>query len=418
MNILWITNTIFPEPSKRLGLPEPVVGGWMFGLSRQLANTGNRLSIATVYSGKDVKVLEIDSVKYYLLPVKEGKIIDHRLEELWSVVCKETNPGIIHIHGTEYSHGLSCIHSRPNENYVISIQGMVGVIYKYYMGGLSNNDIIRNITIRDIIRKNTLFQGRKHCYLRGINEKEYFLRTKHVIGRTQWDYVHSKIINPKIKYHFCNESLRDSFYTAKKWSLNKDNYTIFLSQSEYPLKGLHQVLRAVALIRKEFPGLKVRIAGHNILRENVWKDKLKINGYGNYIAKLIKKNNLSKQIQFTGPLTETRMIEEYRNSRLFICPSSIENSPNSLGEAQILGVPVIAAYVGGIPDMVENNRTGLLYQYEEVEMLAENIHRIFSDDSLALCLSEQEIRSAEERHNRKVNLDKLLQIYEQVIREN
>jgi glycosyltransferase involved in cell wall biosynthesis len=38
-----------------------------------------------------------------------------------------------------------------------------------------------------------------------------------------------------------------------------------------------------------------------------------------------------------------KMITEYRNAHIFICPSSIENSPNSLGEAQLIGVPVIAA---------------------------------------------------------------------------
>ena len=89
-------------------------------------------------------------------------------------------------------------------------------------------------------------------------------------------------------------------------------------------------------------------------------------------------------MQFTGSLREDQMIAEYLNAHLFICPSSIENSPNSLGEAQLLGVPVIASYVGGVPDMVTHGETGLLYRFEEVEMLAEGIRNLFMNMALAL----------------------------------
>lgn len=64
------------------------------------------------------------------------------------------------------------------------------------------------------------------------------------------------------------------------------------------------------------------------------------------------------------------MKQEYLNANVFICPSSLENSPNSLGEAQILGTPCLASYVGGIPDMMFGNE-GYLYRFEEIEMLAE-----------------------------------------------
>ena len=144
-------------------------------------------------------------------------------------------------------------------------------------------------------------------------------------------------------------------------------------------------------------------------------DKIKLSGYGSYIRNLIKKLNLIEHVDFIGTLTEEQMVEEYKNAHLFICPSSIENSPNSLGEAQLLGVPVIASYVGGIPDMVTHGETGLLYRFEEVEMLAEHIRSIFSNDNLAQKLSLNGFRVAEERHNRAINLSKTLKIYQEII---
>jgi len=226
-----------------------------------------------------------------------------------------------------------------------------------------------------VVRFNTLFQAKNVFIKCGLYEQEYIRRTQHVIGRTSWDYTHTKTINPSVNYHFCNETLRGSFYICPKWSIaNKTDHTIFLSQASYPIKGLHQVLKAVALLKNDFPEIKVRVAGQNITQTTTLMNKIKLSGYGAYIKKLINQLNLHDQVQFTGSLTEDQMIAEYLNAHLFICPSSIENSPNSLGEAQLLGVPVIASYVGGVPDMVTHGETGLLYRFEEVEMLAEGIH--------------------------------------------
>lgn len=77
----------------------------------------------------------------------------------------------------------------------------------------------------------------------------------------------------------------------------------------------------------------------------------------------------------------------------------------------MLGVPVIASYVGGVSDMVEHGETGLLYRFEEVEMLAMAIDSILSDPALALKLSKQGQESASKRHDRKTNLTQLLSIY-------
>src|SRR5690606_3430119 len=126
---------------------------------------------------------------------------------------------------------------------------------------------------------------------------------------------------------------------------------------------------------------------------------------------LSKKEKVFNQIQFLGMLSEEQMIVEYQKAHVFICPSSIENSPNSIGEAQIIGTPVISSYVGGVPDMVEHGLTGLLYRFEEVEMLAMHIKSIFENDEKALQLSKYGIAAAEKRHNMETILHDTLEAY-------
>lgn len=420
MKILWIVNTLFPAPSLELGVPIPVVGGWMYGLAEQLSlETGIEIAIATTSSVFEFTHLKVNGIKYYILPCKDNNKYDSKLEDFWAKLCLDFKPDIVHIHGTEFSHGLTCMRINPNLKYVVSIQGLVSVIERYYSLGMSFMDIFQNITFRDILRLDTIWQQKLKIKKRGINEKEYLKKTKHIIGRTSWDEAHVTIINPDVNYHFCNESLRNGFYEANKWSFEKcKKQTIFLSQASYPIKGLHQVIKAVSLLKFEYPEIKVKIGGAKITTSKLLKDRLMLSGYGKYIKRLIRDKGLENNIEFLGCLSEQKMIREYKNANVFICPSSIENSPNSIGEAQILGVPTIAAYVGGVPDMIENRITGLIYRFEEIEVLAENIRCVFNDSFLALQLSKNGIKTASLRHDRKINLESTLLIYNSINESN
>jgi len=418
MNVLWVTNTLFPDLSKELGYKIPTVGGWMYGLANDLLK--KRVSLTVVASSPKLEECHksINEIEYYILKGKKPlTTYDVVLENLWKKVIQKTNPDIVHIHGVEYAHGLALMRACPNLNYIISIQGLTSVIARYYTGGIPEKEIRRSITLRDIIRQDTLLNAKKKFKIRGRRvEYEYLRRAKHVIGRTQWDQDHVRTINPNISYHFCNESLRDEFYTTVKWNIqSKKEHTIFLSQAAYPIKGLHKVLEAVYLIKEQFPNIQLRIAGADITKIDSLSDKLRLGGYGRYIRRLMHKYGLEENISFRGFLNAKDMVKEYLNCHLFVCPSSIENSPNSLGEAQILGVPCIASYVGGIPDMIVHGKTGLLYRFEEVEMLAQNINKLFTNDALTVKLSSNGIKIAAQRHNRNKNALKTMAIYKELI---
>ena len=138
-----------------------------------------------------------------------------------------------------------------------------------------------------------------------------------------------------------------------------------------------------------------------------------IGDYGDYIQSLIKKHNLSKHIIFTGPLNAEQICAQYLSANVFICPSSIENSPNSLGEAQLLGVPCIASDVGGVTDMIPNKECGIIYRFEEVELLAKHICEIFKT-SVIFDNSEMQ-RISHDRHDKVINAKTLINIYKSII---
>ena len=176
-----------------------------------------------------------------------------------------------------------------------------------------------------------------------------------------------------------NETMRAPFYSGS-WKAQKcEPYSIFLSQGDYPLKGFHYVLQAMPEILKSYPQACVYVAGNSVIEYQSLKDKIKISSYGKYLLELIRNLKLEGHVKILGRLTAEEMKQQFMKSSVFVCPSSLENSPNSMGEAMLLGVPVVAADTGGIPSMLEHEKEGLLYAPGNVNQLAVCIMRVWNE---------------------------------------
>ena len=417
MKILWITNILFPEATSQLVGNSDLKssGGWMLGAAENLVNRGNiKLYVATVSPlVNELTCIEGKRIVYYILPYGKGNLKPNpKYQDYWIKIRSEINPDVVHIHGTEFSHGYEYMRACSVENVVISIQGMKSAYYYYYYG-ISKSEIFRNLTFRDII-KGTILKGQRNFKRSSKYEIAMLEMAKHIIGRTSWDRARTWAINPAAHYHFCNETLRPEFYDGSSWDYNRCNkHTIFLSQAGYPIKGLHQLLKAMPLILRHYPNTTIRIAGNDITKCTSLKDFLHFTGYGRYINRLIKKGELEDHVVFIGRLNADEMKREYLSANVFVCPSSIENSPNSLGEAQILGVPCVSSYVGGTMDMMDNN-TDNLYRFEEIEMLAYKICQIFGNKERQVDMRSVAMR----RHDQLSNATVLYDIYQSIINES
>lgn len=415
MRILWISNIIFPEACSKLNIPVPVVGGWMQSGAQAFIqqNPNVKLAVASLYNGDTLLVITDFTIRYYLIPNnKENQKYNVNLEKYFSEIEKEFNPDIIHIHGSEYPHALACARACTNRKMIVSIQGLISIYSLYYLGGIQRERIKAFKTFRDIIRHDDLFIQQKKMAQRGVYEKELLRIVPHIIGRTSWDRANTWAINPNAQYHFCNETLRPTFYETEWIYENCDKHTIFISQGYYPLKGLQQVLSALPIILTHYPNTKVLVAGNNFTNQKFYRT----NGFANYIKHLIKKYGIQKHIQFLGLLDETQMANQYVKAHVFICPSAIENSPNSVGEAQLVGTPCIGSYVGGTMDMIDDGRTGFLYRFEEINMLALKVCELFGNERLCKDISVQEREVAMIRHNRVQNATQLYKIYQSILK--
>ena len=421
MRVLWLCNIMLPTIAEALGKEASNKEGWLTGLSDKLLkhSTETDITLGVCFPvGKDSAPISgtVGDLQYFGFPEDTAKPenYDESIEEYLLEIVEDFNPDVIHVFGTEYPHTLAmtrCL--KEKEKLLIGIQGLCFAIAGAYMADLPEK-IQNRYLFRDFVKQDNLRQQQEKFAKRGAMEQESLRNALHVTGRTAWDKETVLAVNPCLTYHFMNETLRAPFY-ENKWQVQEcEPYSIFLSQGNYPLKGLHYVLQALPQICEKYPAAKLYVAGDKITAYKSIKEKIKIGSYGKYCLSLIWKYNLQDKVMFLGKLGSEEMCRQYLNSHVFLSASSMENSSNSMGEAMLLGMPVVSSEVGGIPSMLTHEKEGLLYPAGDIQALAEAVCRMFADETAATQYGERARERALKTHDAEANFNRLLEIYREL----
>ena len=245
-------------------------------------------------------------------------------------------------------------------------------------------------------------------------QKEVLKLCGNVTGRTAFDKEAAKKMNPQAKYYFMNETMRGEFYEGK-WNYEAcKKHSIFFSQADYPLKGFHYLLQALEWIKEKYPDVTVNVAGNSLVNYKTIKDKIKISAYGKYLRKLIKNLRMEEKIVFLGKLSAEEMKTQYLKCHTFVCASSLENSPNSVAEAMLLGTPIVASYTGGIPSMICHEEEGFLFKKGDIADLAESIIETWKDEYRVDIMNKNARMRARKVHDADENYKALLKIYRSI----
>lgn len=153
-----------------------------------------------------------------------------------------------------------------------------------------------------------------------------------------------------------------------KFKKNSDNVILFVGSLTLQ-KGVHHLIRSMPMILREIPNARLIIVGPDY-------------GYRKHLEDLAKDIGLISRVLFTGPLYGDELCAFYHLCDVFCLPSSREGLPTVILEAMACGKPIIASNVGGIPDIVENNISGILVDYGNEKKLARSIIKLLSNKSL------------------------------------
>jgi len=251
----------------------------------------------------------------------------------------------------------------------------------------------------------------KIIHLHGI---DYNFLKKHFISRFLFKHlVHiyisiskrmekelTKLGIPKDKIVYVPNCVDTNLF--KPQARKEDNMLLFVGRISKG-KGLHILIKSLRYVREP-----VRLI---IIGPTDWDTVY----YQNILNLIERENRKGKhEIKYLGALEPSELIEWYQKASIFILPSFGEGFPVTVLEALACETPVIATPVGGIPEIVENNVTGLLIQQNSPIELAKAIQYLLTNPDMRLKMGYEGRKRVMQQYSLNVTVKKLCNIYRQL----
>jgi len=414
MRILLLANYVVDNET-------PVVAGWIQSLTELLGQSADlEIGLVCLING-EYEVRKQNNYTLYLISTERsgnpfyriyrnitGKI-DH---PKWSVnflrAIDDFQPDIVHIFGTESF--LIELLPRIKQKVVVHIQGILTAYLRAWFPpeGYSKKDLYKySFRFIDYLKGRTQIQIYRHFKKITRRELSYIGYVKYCMGRTDWDKRTIKSMNSDIRYFHVEEVLRAQFYEAKKWEYNdspKIRLLSIISPSMY--KGFDLILKTAEILKQKCVDFEWIVCGTDESDNIVY-----------FFDKKLKVNHLKLNIKYVGKVDVYNIIDFMRSSDIYIHPSYIENSPNSVCEAQLLGMPVIAVDAGGLSSLIENGKNGILVPGNDAYTLSSEIVELKKNKSYIAELSVHARKTALLRHNRNVILDEIKRVYKEILED-
>lgn len=409
MRILWfsVTPSLFnPRSNGHNG------GGWIASLEQIVRkNKDIELGVAFNFPDNGFKY-ENDGVSYYPIKTEKrsffgkltGRSDDGNKTAKFLQIIEDFKPDLIQIFGSENEFGV--IGKLTEIPVLIHMQGCIPPYHNaLFPVGMKKSDFLLkkglSLNYRLIgLRSEKAFRKRAEMEIETIQSCKYFM------GRTEWDKSLIDLFNPNATYFHCEEALRDSFINSnKRWKYSNGKKKTIISVISRPwYKGCDLILKTSALL-KRFTDIDFEWKVYGIPEMKFYESV-----YG------IKAKDVN--VHPMGTASKEELVDALCSSSCYVHPSYIDNSPNSICEAQILGIPVLATNVGGISSIVNNGIDGILFPANAPYTVASLIKRIAANEELANTLSANAIKRAKNRHNPKEIGNRLVEIYKTIIKHN
>ncbi len=389
MKVLWILNSPIGEISKVLGLRHSQSGTWIDAAMESLLEQADNISLTVATTAKIPKNLTKTENRVNYVCLSGGRMLRGRRAtkkqlSLWKKIVLEIQPDLIHIWGTEFSLGYDLRRLFPDIPFLYTMQGVMTYIAKYPY--LNLPEMKKKIGVFSKLRCYKYQKEQALQELQAQLEQMMIAEADGVIADNEWAI--SPFINHQnvSKFHFIRLPIKKQFRTEQWKSADAAENTLFCIAGRSALKGIHQVIKAVLLLKQDIPDIRVLIPGNIKSRKPAF---LFEPPYLEYLRNVVAEYHLEDNIQFLGQLTTDEMISYMKQAKVFVMPSAIENESSTLREAMFLGMPVVTSCVGDIYEVIRPGKNGRMYRFEEYEMMAYHIRELLLNPDEAETIGNQ-----------------------------
>lgn len=386
MRILWFSNCELTTTASKGS------GSWLYAMSGLLASDIELYNI-TEADVPNIVFNESNGIKEYILPLfrlRNGVPSIANIKKICQIV-DEVSPDLIHIWGIEKYWALLFARGYIKQNPILEIQGLLSACCDVYWAGLTPWEIIKTIGLKEFLKPSSfLYFRKKKVEARAKFENEALSKLNVFSTQSQWTRNQIHFVNLNAQLYETKRPVRREFLAFDRWlKPSNNNLIVFTSLSYYePFKGIHVLLKAIRELKKKYADITLKIAGPDITKTS----RIRTGGYEKQLLSFISKYDLKENVVFLGRMNAEELVEELKNSNLFVNPSFVESFSASTAEALCLGVPTVISYAGAMPEFTEELQTALCYSPMDYKSCAAKIELLYTDCELSNRLSRNSIK--------------------------
>jgi len=352
-------------------LPELKVGGVETGtldLAKYLVKAGHKAVVVSA-GGELVKELEACAAVHYQLPVHKKSIFTmiRMIPRLVEIIKKE-KIDIVHARSRVPAWIAYFASRKTRKVFITTCHGYYKKhIFSYVMGWGKSVIVLSNIIGRHMI-------------------EDFSVPYEHIrlIPRSV-DLERFKYISPDKK--------------------RKKEFNVGIIGRLTPIKGHLDFIKAMAKVSRVMPYVKIWIVGDAPSSRQAYKEQIEV---------LVKRLGLWQATQFLGIQRDIPSILAHLDL-LVLATTTQEAFGRVIIEAQAAGVPVVATKVGGVIDIIEDKKTGLLVAPSDPSGMAEAIIKIAKEPELAGTLAENAYKKVKEKYNVELMVERTIGVYKEAL---
>lgn len=389
MRILWVSASPIGPAARILNMPYGGSSGvWIQTIYEELARGGENEMFFLCYSRavgrKQALKSKTEEGTAYCLPMPRisfGRRAPAHLKKSVARAVAEIRPDIIHIWGTETCVQNVVAEVAPDVPKVVFLQGLINVHKRYYNAPTRRLSLPLGRTPREWVTERV----RTAMFCRQARfEKEELCAAGNVILDSAFATAIVKSIAPHAKLFEYRLLPPHAFFEEEHRHENATPHTVFTVYGGSRDKGLHQLLRALAIVKRTVPDVKLYIPGpFHTNGQGGLDTAARLSANERLLFRIIHREQLADNVVFCGKLSQAEMAAKMASCSLFVNPSVMENHAGALREALALGMPAISTYCGSVGEYVTEGVTGMLYRYEEHEVLAHKMLTLLTTPNLA-----------------------------------
>ena len=384
---------------------------YYFELGKLLKEHGNEVAY---FSMKDDRNIKTGDKEYFVekIDLNTGS----KLKALDVIYSKENykkmqeaiddfKPDIVHLNNFQRQLSASIVDCCKKNNIPMvftahDMQAICPASAMLYKGNICG-DCIEN-GYSSCIKKSCIKDSKLKSIL-GVLEAKYY-RKNSIYSKidfiiTPSEFLKKQLIKGKIKYNRIETIYNFVIDANEEKNINDEKYAFYFGRLSIE-KGILNVLKSI----KQLNSGKLFIAGEGPEKEN--------------IEKFIKENNLEDRVKMVGYLKQEQVKEYIKKSRFVVVPSIwYENCPYSILETMEIGKPIIGSKIGGIPELIEDKKNGFVYEYNDINELAEKMKILFDDNEIANQQGKMSRKLYKEKYSENIYYNKILKIYTNLIKE-